>query len=292
MNFEQLPQPNPTEDALPNKDKQTEPLDTTMWHRGKTIPAFPPNKQEDTPRKTVELLPHEIESVLESREVEAKNDLNGGCNESVILKLKDDGSGVFKPRSGEKPDLRSSIPAGTHFLKESAAYTVDKALGLEMIPPTVIREVDGEPGSIQKFIPDAKTGNELDYQELHSKQDELRRLQVLDYILWNSDRHYGNLLVKDDKIYAIDNGLCFGNDGASGFDLLYTGKIPDDIKEKIEGFANDNEEQRELRDALEILVPMPQVAACIRRIQTIGSLSKEFNGKVPPEAALEFAYNG
>ncbi len=77
----------------------------------------------------------------------------GNMNEVMLVTFRDSTKGVYKPKSGEDADLRAMIPVGTYYLRERAAYEVDKFFGLSLVPPTVIREegVSSGIGSIQKF---------------------------------------------------------------------------------------------------------------------------------------------
>lgn len=94
---------------------------------------------------------------------------------------------------------------------ERGAYLVSKHLGMNIVPPTIIREIDGEMGSCQEFIEDAKdvkTVSEILRKEISN--DEMLKLKILDLLIENNDRHnYENYLVKNGKIFAIDNGDAF-----------------------------------------------------------------------------------
>jgi len=152
------------------------------------------------------------EDILKSYEKKESRLLRGVLNKVLFVELKDDGAGIFKPKSGEHEGLRKVVQAGTYFRRERAAYLVDRFLGFGLIPPTVIREIDGEIGSMQQFIPDAKTEYQVSKDELagDSSQQQLMKLWILDYIICSSDRK--DNLFKDGKIWAIDNGLSFGAD--------------------------------------------------------------------------------
>jgi hypothetical protein len=126
---------------------------------------------------------------------------SGGVNVSYDLHLLHVGRFVFKPKSGEQA-TRSSIAIGTQYLREAAAYRIDRALGFNLVPITVVRDVDGDVGSAQAWV-DAE-GSAYAYL----KVDEAR-LATLDYILGNTDRHVFNWRTQvDGRPSAIDNGLC------------------------------------------------------------------------------------
>ena len=228
------------------------------------------------------------EGVLENREKTDSKPLGGGCNKTVFIELKDDGSGVFKPKNGERGGLRMGVEAGTYFRRERAAYLLDRFLGFDLVPPTVVREIDGEVGSFQQFIPDAKTVIQLEPSELNEvalKQQRIK-LWIFDYIIYNSDRHLGNFLVKDGKVYAIDNGLSFGDDiGVKGY--FFDAPIPLEMVEGIEKFLSWEEGRKICEDLLRELLNPEEVAACMGRIKRIAGIIRQY-GKVPLESELGF----
>ena len=251
----------------------------------KLIGSLP--KKEVGSKESFEKSPQE--EVLASREKESSNNLGGGCNETVLIKLRDDGSGIFKPRDGERPFLRSNIETGTYFKRERAAYLVDRFIEFDLVPPTVIREMDGKTGSLQEFIPDAMTYGGMGQQEREAiEQSESIKLFIFDYIIFNSDRHTYNLLVKDKKMHAIDNGLAFG-DAYLCFNLEWPWNkpIPLEIIDKLDKFLSSDKEQSILKDLLRELLSPKEVDACLARIKFIGKLIKK-RQQIPLGTELKF----
>jgi len=85
----------------------------------------------------------ELQDFLQSKEIMAIDDIDG----RTIVKVSDGEhtvNAVFN-----KPKDRGFFPS-------VAAYRLDKLLNVEMVPVTVIREVDGKNGSLQ-FLPDKTT---------------------------------------------------------------------------------------------------------------------------------------
>ena len=62
-----------------------------------------------------------------------------GINETQMLT--NDFDIVFKPMSGETPNLRPGIPKGTYYRREVAASIIDEELGLGLVPTTGIKNI-------------------------------------------------------------------------------------------------------------------------------------------------------
>lgn len=145
--------------------------------------------------------------------------LGGGANVSKKLTWTDEvgrrAQGVWKPAGGEERHLRYNIRGGTYHQREAAAYALDKMMGGEtVVPPTVSRTLKGEAGSLQRFQPGSKVAHKISQAQgaeaLPLEDASVRRMQLLDFISGNTDRHNGNWLVdKRGRAVAIDNGLSF-----------------------------------------------------------------------------------
>lgn len=245
------------------------------------------SKWEGTPVGTPE------ETLLKNREKKASAPLAGGINQAVFITLKDDGSGVFKPKDKEWPELRRHVEAGTYLNRERAAYIVDRFLGLDLVPPTVLREIDGKIGSFQRFVADAVPAWGIPYGEFtkHIMRQQLMKLWIFDYIIHNSDRHGGNFLIRpgENKLYAIDNGLSFGNDRWAPYRDFFDDPIPLEIAESIGKFLSWKEGKKICEDLLRELLDSVEVEHCMRRIEKIGSILKNY-GRIPKTMEGELTF--
>ena len=116
---------------------------------------------------------------------------------------------IYKPVRGERP-LWDFEP-GLH-KRERAAYLLSEHLGIGVVPPTVIRDGPLGEGSYQWFV-DADHSQHYftifeQYEHLH---DQCRHIAVLDILANNTDRKSGHCLLAHDRVWAIDNGLCFSS---------------------------------------------------------------------------------
>ncbi|MET8678663.1 SCO1664 family protein [Streptomyces sp. NPDC004647] len=139
---------------------------------------------------------------------------------------------VYKPVAGERPLW--DFPDGTLAQREVAAYELCRAMGWDLVPPTVLRDgpygegmcqlwieadpgtellalVDGEkPGAGWKAIGFAEVGEGETALLVHADDARLRSVAVLDAVINNADRKGGHLLpTTDGRLYAIDHGVTF-----------------------------------------------------------------------------------
>jgi uncharacterized repeat protein (TIGR03843 family) len=119
--------------------------------------------------------------------------------------------GIYKPLRGERP-LWDFEP-GLH-RRELAAYQLSEALGLDLVPPTVIRDGPLGEGSVQWFV---DADHQQHYFTIHESRpdlhDALRRFAVFDLVANNTDRKSGHVLIDhDDHLWGIDHGLCFASE--------------------------------------------------------------------------------
>lgn len=99
---------------------------------------------------------------------------------------------------------------------EVAAYRIDRLLGIGLVPVTVLREIDGEVGSLQHWIENSvKMQDAIDrHMEVGNTNLLLQRLMlmyILDAMIYNIDRNFTNVLVRPgrDDLFLIDHSRAF-----------------------------------------------------------------------------------
>lgn len=125
-----------------------------------------------------------------------------------------DGVAIYKPGRGERPlwDFEHGL-----YRREVAAYVLSEAMGVAVVPPTVLRaDAPLGEGSLQWFVNADFTHHYFSlYADRPDLHDQLRAIAAFDVIANNTDRKSGHCLLEPsangdgDQVWAIDNGLCF-----------------------------------------------------------------------------------
>lgn len=182
-------------------------------------------------------------------------------NAVYLVRGRDGEKYVFKPGEGEQLGIRRGlIPQrpGEYANREVAAYRVSHALDFGLVPPTTFTTSPRGMGrgSVQKFVPNSAPERVEDHPE-----GQRLRMAVLDYVIGNTDRHFGNFRtvgehhspIEHRKVLAIDHGLSFpeapfGNLYGPFYDYCWGKQIPGDIMAKIRAVDQD-QLRAALRDA-------------------------------------------
>jgi len=215
------------------------------------------------------------EEFLRTAEIQEKRAISEkGINEVYYVSFKDGGAGIFKPKSGEKPvpQMEKVFPAGTYYKRERAAYLVDKSMGFGVVPPTEIRTIDGEEGSIQKFVENATPLNLLPQEEKNEPevQKQLAKAWVLHYIINQSDSAEENFLVGNGEVSAIDHGLSFEKTVTDfDYDNFWKQPIPEDLNQNIRDFFRNEKSVEDLRNSLSELLSPEEVNSCLNRAEKV-----------------------
>lgn len=152
-------------------------------------------------------------TLLSTGSLELKGQFTWGSNYTFLVQVTQGErtcGAVYKPERGERPLW--DFPEGTLARREVAAYAVSRALGLELVPPTVLR-ADGPagPGSLQLYVDADPERHYFAFSE--SEKQRLRPVALFDLLINNADRKGGHVLLgESDHLWLIDHGVCFHAD--------------------------------------------------------------------------------
>jgi hypothetical protein len=201
-----------------------------------------------------------------------------------IERIEDIGTGVTRPRQaflkpgGPFESLAWKVlPPGRRggyyesYKSEIAAYQLDKLLGMNMVPPAVEREIDGEVGAAIMWLGGTKSvkqmGGKVPTGPTFGKP--IRMMQMFDNLIGNIDRNAGNILVDGaGDIILIDHSRAF----IEKQDLPWSfERVDADLWEKMKALSAER-----LSAAIGHWVDRPAIDAMIKRrdrmAQTIDKL--------------------
>ncbi len=154
-----------------------------------------------------------IARILSEGEMEVHGRIAGSSNATLLVTCRLDGGellAVYKPRKGERPLW--DFPGGL-YRREVAAYVLSQALGWELVPETVERpEGPFGLGSVQRFVQEDGSSHYFTLRDDPRWHPTLMRLCAFDVAANNADRKSGHVLLAEDRLWAIDQGLCFNED--------------------------------------------------------------------------------
>lgn len=156
-----------------------------------------------------------ILDLLGNAELDIEGRMPWSSNATFLARLVVDGEArgqaIYKPVRGERP-LWDFEP-GLH-RREAAAYRLSAAMGLDVIPPTVLRDGPLGEGSAQWFVDADHSQHYFTIFEARADvHDQLRAIAAFDIIANNTDRKSGHVLIDGEgRVWGIDNGLCFAEE--------------------------------------------------------------------------------
>ncbi|MFZ4664037.1 MAG: SCO1664 family protein [Caldilineaceae bacterium] len=161
--------------------------------------------------ESIPLTEDQVLRTLANGALQEKGLLPYSSNHSFLVTVSDDEltlPAVYKPQRGENPLW--DFEWGTLCKREAAAYVICRALGWQLVPPTVLREGTRGLGSVQFYIDHNAEEHYFTVQDDARFADSLRQLALFDFIINNADRKSGHCLIgADQRLWAIDHGICF-----------------------------------------------------------------------------------
>jgi hypothetical protein len=113
---------------------------------------------------------------------------------------------VYKPTAGNRPLWDFDV--STLAVREVLTYRVASAMGLDVVPETVLGDGPLGPGAVQRYV-DEDEGFDP-YSMVERADPALWPFALLDLAVNNADRKFGHLLRgRDGRIWGIDHGLTF-----------------------------------------------------------------------------------
>jgi hypothetical protein len=231
-----------------------------------------------------------IQEILENGEIEIKGQFTRGSNYTFLVEVRFENGNVlavYKPERGEQTlwDFPENSLAG----REVSAYLISQAMGLGIVPLTLLREGPLGLGSLQQYI-----DHNPNYHYFSFKPDDMERLRsvaLFDLVINNADRKGSHILIqkRTRKLYLIDHGVCFhAEDKLRTVIWDFAGEpIPDNLLASLSKFQSLLNETGNLNLLLSQYLTQEELASLQQR--TIALLSSK-HFPYPPEDRRAFPY--
>jgi len=184
----------------------------------------PPADGQFTPREISERAA--VERFLMDAEIRRTEPVGEGVTKPVRVFLAQgavEGSAIWKNVTGS--------PRGfpDEWRYEVAAYRVDKLLGLNMVPPTVPRPLEGKPGSLQLWVVTRRSLLDIMDQKIPIPAGALEATErakyltrAFDSLIANDDRTQQNVRYTEDwRTILIDHSRSFRSTGPYAGTLMF-----------------------------------------------------------------------
>lgn len=186
-----------------------------------------------------------LERWLTEAEVVSIEDLNTGITDPQRITLRKDGielRAVFKRLSTDFgiSDRTRAMNEADRFEYEVAAYKLDRMIGLDMVPVTVLRTIDRKRGVLQFWVDGSVNLRVMLEQQLQPSgwcdtAPQYNLMNVFDVLIHNTDRTQENaLFTKDWMLVLIDHSRAFPTHGKMPV-LLYKGgvQVPPSLAKRL-----------------------------------------------------------
>ncbi len=152
--------------------------------------------------------------LLEARVTAVAKELQSGRMSAWLVTLNDGKTtrkAFFKSVRRPRPTLMPDS-----YTYELAAFALNKLLGLELVPITVERQIDGRSGSLQLFLEGVETEKSrllknLQPPDLQAYQDQLDEITLLENLTCTPRQDLGDILIQTDtwKVWRVDFSEAF-----------------------------------------------------------------------------------
>jgi len=169
----------------------------------------------------------EIESFLRTANPVSMEDTSIGVTKPKVVRLEQGGvqaRGIFHNVNDTGQRRRLAGGVTVMYFRDTwgnqvAAYELAKLYGINNVPPTVTREINGEEGSMQLWIEgdlmtegDRKASGKSSYKVKYFNQ-QVNMMDLFDNLVNNIDRNQGNILWDTEwNMWLIDHTRAFGRD--------------------------------------------------------------------------------
>ncbi|MGB3563384.1 MAG: metallophosphoesterase [Thermoanaerobaculia bacterium] len=220
------------------------------------------------PRAAAEKSDGELQHFLAEAEIVDSRYLGRGTTRPRLLEMQMNGEqrrGIFK--TVENGDNPSPGEATDRYQHEVAAYRLDRKLGLGMVPATVLREIDGQQGSLQAWVEgavdqEAAESYNLELFDTEMVAKQLDQGAVFDALIGNFEREPDDFLrpINRDGILLIDHSKAFSTSPELPWGEDTSVSIDSQLRDELRSLDHET-----LDDLLGDLISDRQIKAMLQR---------------------------
>jgi hypothetical protein len=152
-------------------------------------------------------------------------DTGEGMTGSHSVLLEEDGVRMHAIFRAFRQIRQVTLPSGRRieirdeYRFEPAAYELSRLLGLNSVPPAILRDIDGRPGSLQVWIETSMTEKARLRSGVKAANEarlllQLQVMTIFDNLIYNSDRNRSNILYdRHWNLWMIDHTRAFHASG-------------------------------------------------------------------------------
>ena len=202
------------------------------------------------------LTDEEIEKILREGEIVSIEDVGQGVTKPQKVTVKHgefEISGLFKTESTDikgrgRNDQRRLMAIADRWQYEVAAYRIDKMIGLNLVPVTVERTINGKQGSLQFWIDNLVSELDRETKSLSASGwcplgEQWPLMFIFDALIYNDDRTKQNMTYSGDDwmMFLIDNSRAFRTDRGRPKDIRKVElKLSSMLSDHLESLTQEN----------------------------------------------------
>lgn len=169
---------------------------------------------------------------------------NGGIQHDAHIQTVDERRVRLDSNRGVELNFRDS------YRYNVAAYELAKLLGLNMVPPSVVRRLGGKTGAVTWWVDNVAMTELERYRsktpppDVKSWEEQMSVVRTFDQLIYNTDRNIGNLVItKDWQIWMIDHTRAFRMHKVCA-NLNILGRVDRKLLERMRALTREHMDER------------------------------------------------
>jgi len=161
----------------------------------------------------------EVLEFLRTAKVVSRKEIKEGLNRPLLLLLEHEGARARAILRWAKSRKRRTRVGGRyygryldHYASDCAAYDLARQLGIDTVPPTIIRRIGVKDGSLQVWVEGARDETASAFRPRSPIRwvKQQWEMDLFDNLIFNADRNSANVLAgQDDEFWLTDHGRAF-----------------------------------------------------------------------------------